>query len=341
MIGAPRRAASEKRDWTADRRPFESPAGLRLLIPGWPQFSWGQRERGCVLLGSFVVALAAGILAWGTWLSWCFFAFGFLAHISTTTDAIRQGSFPVFPRRTAVPMIAGSLGVLLYLPILLALVATAWPGTAPDRSRSVYLVNCWAYRGHKPECGHWVWLHLPPGGGLHTARVVAVAGQEVEWTGNRWHVNGRDRAPRPAPLLRLAADLALQASRPTRSSVEPEEEDGASAAGRIARPRLAGSDRWPGVGPYYPVWDRGIMTRLLPEPTANIPPVRPPAGHPRPQANPGPTDPPPRRPGTGRGTKASDGIATAGLFRHNGKNTRAARECPIHGFHRFGRRHRH
>ena len=87
------------------------------LIPGWPQFAWGQRERGGVLMGSFVVALAAGVLAWGTWLSWCFFAFGFLAHVTSTTDAIRQGSFPVYsPRKAAVPMIAGSLALCPLLP---------------------------------------------------------------------------------------------------------------------------------------------------------------------------------------------------------------------------------
>ena len=89
----------------SSRRP-----GLRLLVPGWPQFAWGQAERGWVLLGSFVVAAGAGVLAWGTWLSWCFFAFAFLAHVSSTTDALRQGSFPVYPRRTAVPMIAGLAG---------------------------------------------------------------------------------------------------------------------------------------------------------------------------------------------------------------------------------------
>ncbi len=51
-----------------DRRPFESPVGLKMVVPGWPQFSWGQHQRGWVLVGSFVMALAVGLWTWGTWL---------------------------------------------------------------------------------------------------------------------------------------------------------------------------------------------------------------------------------------------------------------------------------
>jgi hypothetical protein len=210
-------------------------------------------------MGSFAVALSAGFLAWGTWLSVGFFAFGFLAHVTSTTDAIRQGSFPVFPRRTAVSMIAGSLAVLLYLPILLALVATAWPGAAPDRSRSVYLVNCWAYRGRRPECGHWVWLHLPPGGALRTARVVAVAGQEVEWNGHQWRVDGQD--PRLlAPLRSAAWPQTCHFKVPTdQVLVEPEEEDGApprtGSLVLVSHNQIVGR-AW---AQYYPVWDRRLL----------------------------------------------------------------------------------
>ena len=211
MRGAPGRQAAVERDWPGHRRPFESPAGLRLLVPGWPQFSWGQAQRGWVLLGSFLVAAGAAVLAWGTWLSWCFFAFGFLVHVSSTTDAIRQASFPVYARRTAVPMIGGSLAFLIYLPVLLVLIDTAWPGAAPDRTQSVYLVNCWAYRGATPGRGHWVWLRLPPQGQLHAARVVAAAGQELEWTGREWRVDGQEtRLLAPLRDLGLAPGLPLQ-----------------------------------------------------------------------------------------------------------------------------------
>jgi hypothetical protein len=259
MIGAPRREAAVDREVSADRRPFESPAGLRLLVPGWPQLAWGQGERGRVLLGSFLVAAGVGILAWGTWLSWSFFAFAFLAHVTSTADALRQGSFPVYSRRAAVPMIAGALAVLLYSPALLTLIATAWPGSAPDRTRSVYLVNCWAYRNARPSLGHWVWLRLPPQGRLHAARVVAVAGQEVEWTGHEWRVDRQI----PQPLVPVRTTAWPQACRFTVPAdqvlVEPEEDEGSppstSSLVLVAQDQIIGR-AW---ARYYPVWDRRLL----------------------------------------------------------------------------------
>ena len=259
MIAAPSRQAAAARDWASPRRPFESPAGLRLLVPGWPQFSWGQGQRGWVLMGSFLLAAGAAVLAWGTCLSWCFFAFGFLVHVSSTTDAIRQASFPVYARRTAVSMIAVALAGVVYVPVLLTLIDTAWPGSAPDRTRSVYLVNCWAYRGATPKRGHWVWLRLPPMGGLHAARVVAAPGQELEWTGHDWRVNGqvsrllvplRNSAWPQACRFRVPPDQVL---------VEPEEEGGLPpATGSLV---LVPQDQIIGRAwaQYYPVWDRRLL----------------------------------------------------------------------------------
>ncbi len=259
MTGPTSRVIRGNRDWAGRCRPFESPPGFRLLVPGWPHFAWGQVERGGVLLGSFVVALAAGLLAWGSWVSWGFFAFGFVAHVSSTTDAIRQGSFPAYSRRTALPMIAGSLAATLYLPALLALIATAWPGAAPDRNRSVYLVNCWAYRAATPKRGHWVWLHLPPGGVLRTARVVAVAGQEVEWNGRQWRVNGQVPTLL-APLRTSAWPQACRFKVPAdQVLVEPEEDDGApplpGSLVLVSEDRIIGR-AW---AQYYPVWERRFL----------------------------------------------------------------------------------
>lgn len=259
MRGTPSRQAAAVRDRSTGRCPHESPAGLRLLVPGWPQFSWGQRERGWVLLGSFLVAAGAAILAWGTWLSWAFLAFGFLVHVSSTTDAIRQASFPVYAPRTAVPTIAGALATLVYLPLLLTLIDTAWPGSAPDRTRSVYLVNCWAYRHATPRRGHWVWLRLPPQGRLHAARVVAVAGQEVEWTGHAWRVDGQI-SPLMVPLRNTAWPKACRFKVPAdQILVEPEEEGGVPpATGSLV---LVPQDQIIGRAwaQYYPVWDRRLL----------------------------------------------------------------------------------
>ena len=259
MRGAPAGQAAVERDWPGRRRPFESPAGLRLLVPGWPQFSWGQGGRGWAMFGSFLVAAGAAVLSWGTWLSGCFFAFGFVVHVSSTTDAIRQASFPVYARRATLPMIAGALAVLFYLPILVTLIDTAWPGASPDRTRSVYLVNCWAYREATPMRGHWVWLHLPPQGRLHAARVVAVAGQELEWTGHEWRIDGKS-SRLLAPLRNTAWPLDCRFRVPDdQILVEPEEEGGAapSTGSMVLVPRDQVIGRaW---ARYYPVWDRRLL----------------------------------------------------------------------------------
>ena len=111
-----------------DRRPFEYPVGVRMLIPGWPQFRWGQCDRGRVLAGSFVIAVLVGIWTWGTWLSWGVLSFAFVTNVVSTTDVLRQRWFPIYPSRTAFLVVACSLGAIFYLPGFCFLSLFAWPG---------------------------------------------------------------------------------------------------------------------------------------------------------------------------------------------------------------------
>ena len=259
MRGAPGRQAAVERDWPGHRRPFESPAGLRLLVPGWPQFSWGQAQRGWVLLGSFVVAAGAAVLAWGTWLSWGFFAFGFLVHVSSTTDAIRQALVPGLrptdgradDRRVAgvPPLPAGApdpdrhrlAGPAPRTGRRASIWSTAGPTAAPRRG---------AGTGSGSACR--------PQGRLHAARVVAAAGQEVEWTGREWRVDGQG----PGLLAPLRTSAWPQACRfkvpPDQVLVEPEEDGGVPAIDRLARPGAPGPDHRPRLGP--------VLSRLGPPP---------------------------------------------------------------------------
>jgi hypothetical protein len=259
MSGASRRDPAGHRVGPVGRLPFDSPAGIRVLVPGWPQFYWGQRERGWVLLGSFVVALGAGLLTWGTWEGWSLFGFAFLTHVTSLTDAVRQGSFPVYPRRTALVMITGALGVLFYLPALCALFITACPGYSPDRAGSGYLVNYWAYHADQPRRGHWVWLRTPALGQTHPARVVAVEGQEVEWTGHEWLVDGRD-PHLDSPHRMTAWPLTCHFRVPEHQFLVEPEEDVASTPATgplflIAQDQIMGR-AW---ARYYPVWDRRLL----------------------------------------------------------------------------------
>lgn len=243
----------------AGRRPFEAPAGLRLLVPGWPQLAWGQFDRGRVLLGSFSVALATALMAWGTWLAWGLLAFAFLAHIGSAVDAVQQSSFPVYRRRVAVPIITGVLGAAIYLPFLLTLLEIAWPGSSPDQSGQAYLVNCWAYRGAEPHRGEWVWLRLIPSGQARAARVVAVSGQELEWDGHDWRVDGRmPRRIVPRRETSWPRDCRFRVP-PGQILVEPEEEGGVppttGSLVLIPKDRVIGR-AW---AKYYPVWERRLL----------------------------------------------------------------------------------
>jgi hypothetical protein len=242
-----------------DRRPFESPAGLKVLVPGLSQFSWNQRQRGFVLVGSFVVALAVWLWTWGTWLSHGFLIFAFLTHVTSTTDALWQGAFPVFPRRRAVILTSAALGLAMYLPTTWALSVIAWPGFSPDSTGSGYLVNCWAYRHAEPHQGDWIWLRLPPSGQPHAGAVVAVSGQEVEWTGTKWQVDGHEcilnSYPRSTPWPQVCRFQVPK----NQVLVEPED-DGASTptAGSLV---LVTPDRIIGRAwaKFYPVRDRHLL----------------------------------------------------------------------------------
>jgi hypothetical protein len=241
-----------------DRLPFDRPAGLRIFVPGWPQRLWGQNDRGLVLAGSFVISLAICVWSWGTWAAWGLFAFAFVAHVTSAVDALRQSSFPAWSSRTTLAMVSGVLGLSFYLPPALVLSRVAWPGFCMAGPERGYLVNCWAYCGSRPRQGDWIWLRLPfeqPRAG----RVVAVPGQEVEWTGAAWRIDGHDRRVRgPSHLggwpqtcrFRVPAAEVL---------VEPEDMGVSSpqAGSLVLVPSEAIVGRaWAQL---YPVWDRHLL----------------------------------------------------------------------------------
>ena len=73
--------------------------GLGMLVPGLLQHRWGQQQRGWVFFGSFLSALMVALWTWGTVPGSGFLMLAFLTHVASVTDVLRQGSFPVFPRK--------------------------------------------------------------------------------------------------------------------------------------------------------------------------------------------------------------------------------------------------
>ena len=243
-----------------DRRPFQSPVGLKMMVPGWPHFSWGQHQRGWALVGSFAVALLVGLWTWGTWLAWGFFAFAFITHVTSTTDVLRQSSFPNYPSRTALVFVSGALASVFYLPALCVLSEVARPGFEPAGTGGGFLVNCWAYHGGvAPREGQWIWMRLPPLGQQRAGRVVAVSGQEVQWTGRRWRVDGQECPLHSPPRLAAWPQTCRFKVPSNQILVEPADEGATTPS--LGPLVLVSPDRIIGRAwaHFYPVWDRRLL----------------------------------------------------------------------------------
>ncbi len=242
-----------------DRRPFEIPIGLKVIVPGWTHLCWGQRERGRVFLGLFAIFLMVGLWIWGTWLSWGVLACAFVTHVVSATDLLRQRSFPNYPGRTETVVAAATLGLLVYVPVLSVLSLIAWPGFEPDGTGNGFLINLWAYRRAEPREGQWIWMRPPRFGEPRAAQVVAVSGQEVEWTGHSWKVDGHALSL-PAHLPLMAWPLACRFKVPVNQILVEPQADG-EITPRLGQLVLVSSNRIIGRAwaQFYPVWDRHLL----------------------------------------------------------------------------------
>jgi len=233
--------------------------GWRILVPGAAQWSWRQPERALVLFGSFAAAGVVVVLSWGTWTSALVLAFAFATHVVSALDVVRQSAFPGFGRWMPVASISGGLALGVYAPALSLAALTAWPVTVPGAPGDGYLVNCWAYRAQEPERNEWVWHRPNPWSEPKIGRVIAQAGDEVEWSRQGFRINGEKHSQ----------------GRPYRSSVPPGEmayqvPEGhllilPDAPGRdgesdqrvvlVAREQVKGR-AWARL---YPVWERRLL----------------------------------------------------------------------------------
>jgi hypothetical protein len=189
------------------REPSRYPAGLRPVVPGWPQLYWGQRERAAAYAGGWASALAVALFAWGTLAGAALAAVAAALHASAIADAIEQGSFPGFGR--VVPRCAGlALALLGYGPLLALALCVAAPvrvGPGPGLRGEGYLVNRLAYESAPPRCGDWVCFRRPADGAVCLGRLLAGPGQEVGWRDGGVRVDGRAVPWWASPPLRSAA----------------------------------------------------------------------------------------------------------------------------------------
>ena len=121
------------------------------------------------------------------------------ACLSRLSDKIRLWSRPVLV-----------LGLTIYLPIGGLVALCAVPERPDDSMGAGYLVNVLAYRAKPPSAGQWVWMRPSPLSGPRAGKVVAVAGQEVEWIKRHWRIDGKELPSlRPMALADLPGGLEV------------------------------------------------------------------------------------------------------------------------------------
>jgi hypothetical protein len=147
----------------------------------------------------------------------------------------------------------------LYLPIFTGLTVVAWPGFEPANTGLGFLVNRFAYRAEGPSQGQWVWMYPSTPGGPRAALVVAISGQEVEWTGRSWKVDGKPRSLHSPGRVTSWPQACRFKVPPNKILVEPRD-DGVSTV-PIGPIVLVSPDRIIGRAwaQFYPVWDRHLL----------------------------------------------------------------------------------
>jgi hypothetical protein len=236
--------------------------GLRILIPGFPQWAWNQRERGLVLFGSFAVSLGVGLFIWGTRASLAILGFASLTHVVSVADVIRQRSFPGFGRWVPEASASAGLGVGCYGPAIAIALVCAWPGFRGDSLQEGYLINRSAYWAHDPGSGDWAWTHLPGYRNPHAVRVLAGPGQTVEWSESGLRVGGLgvpwtppQASWRPREMsFKVPSGQVLVAAPVSPGKSEPK---AATVCGVV----LVDTDRISGRpwAKLYPIWDRALI----------------------------------------------------------------------------------
>ncbi len=259
MLRAPTGSTAGALSLFSAHRPFDSPLGLTILLPGFLQRRWGQPQRGWSFFGSFASTSLVALWTWGTSQSWGFLFLAFVTHIASITDVLRQTSFPVYPAKRATVFVAAALLLVFYGPALIALSLLAWPGFEPADTGVAFLVNRYAYSGAEPSQGQWIWMHPSVAGEPRAAQVVATSGQEVEWNGQSWKVDGRARLLHSPGRLTAWPQACRFKVPPNLILVEPRD-DGVSAV-PIGPVVLVSPDRIVGRAwaQFYPVWDRRML----------------------------------------------------------------------------------
>ena len=203
-----------------DGRPVESPIGLRILVPGLLAASLGPEAArlgvpGLVRLGPARRRSGPGERrSAGVFWPW---------HSSRTSHqsptCFVKARFRSTRRSGRSCSSTLSLALVLYLPVVTVLSVLAWPGIrAGQHGRRFSGQSLRLPRAASPARANGSGCTLPPPGEPRAAQVVAISGQEVEWTGQKLEGRWQESvAPFTRPIDRPGRRPAGSRSRPTRS----------------------------------------------------------------------------------------------------------------------------
>lgn len=145
---------------------------MRMVVPGWPQWYFGQKHRAELFLFWYLVCLFLGIWQSDSVLGPFCVGFAIACHASSIADIVIATIGDLPTRILTFIRCATLVAVLVYLPghwLISSLLSGTLIVHLPEMERQILLVD----------------------------RVLATEGQHVEWRGDDLKVNGQPIAWRP------------------------------------------------------------------------------------------------------------------------------------------------
>lgn len=199
---------------------FDTATLFRCLLPGWPQWQRGDRERAALFAVTFLFFLTTGLLLMGRVLGSFLLGLAFSVHVVSITDALVV-HYASWRDRVGFTLLTSlAIFFVAYFPAGWAITRVATPfqinGPLPPFIAGDVL---WYNRSSQPEVGDWALYEVPnftvngrtAGGqaaqfriqGQRINRVVAQAGDTYAWDGRQLLVDGKPSQWQPESTGRL------------------------------------------------------------------------------------------------------------------------------------------
>ncbi len=194
----------------------EWPVLLRMVVPGWPQWHFGRKTTGRILLSCYVVLLLSGLVFIGTIPGSILLGLAIACHAASIIDIVTSATDALRQRITIGTACIAAVGIVAYVPagrvISLVVVPRVIQRNVPPFADGDVVL-------YTPT--NSLWSHLVAGDvvlyeprpiviadrsqhrelhiqGERIDRILAVGGQRIEWNNGRLIVD--DNSTNLAPL---------------------------------------------------------------------------------------------------------------------------------------------